>query len=673
MAAAKKASKAAKKAAKKATGKRQVTAAKTKAALAQSAPKKAPKKAAKKAAKKVQRKAMDTMARKNRVLDEVVFEARDLRIHAVRDNGSELPIVKGVDFKVRRGEVVALIGESGSGKTTISLSALGYCKPGLKFAGGEARLLDENIVGKSTEELRPLRGEKVAYLAQSAAATFNPSIKINEQVTEAPVLHGTKTREEADEKALALYHALELPNPETIGDRYPHQVSGGQLQRLMAAMALCGEPDLLVLDEPTTALDVTTQIEVLKAFKSVIKEEGAAAIYVTHDLAVVAQIADHIVVLYNGEIKEAGPVDVIINQPKHPYTQKLMAAIKPLPEAGLGDASSDEHMREAPALEVTNIDAGYGKGADGKPKVMVLKDVNVSIERGKTVGIIGESGCGKSTLARVFAGLLPPTAGTIKLDGNELAPDLRQRSRNELQKVQFVYQMADTALNPRQRISDILGRPIEFYSGLRGKAKQERINELLEMVELPLVFADRYPHELSGGQKQRVNLARALAAEPEVVLCDEVTSALDTIVGANVIELLKNLRKKTGVSYVFISHDLSTVASFADEIVVLYAGKVAEQGPTDQVLSPPYHPYTRLLISSVPETRVGWLEETMQKQEAASGIAGQVTLTDIGCPFYERCPLAIAGTCDTTAPPRRVDHNKHVIECHRELKELGGM
>ncbi len=640
------------------------------AAAKKSAAKKAKAKSAKKTSASTKPKTTSPKTRRD--MDEVVFEARDLKIHAVRDDGSELPIVKGVDFKVRRGEVVALIGESGSGKTTISLSALGYCKPGLKFAGGQALLLGEDVTQKNTEELRPIRGEKVAYLAQSAAATFNPSILINEQVTEAPVQHGTKTREEADAKALALYHALELPNPETIGNRYPHQVSGGQLQRLMAAMALCGEPDLLVLDEPTTALDVTTQIEVLKAFKSVIKDEGAAAIYVTHDLAVVAQIADHIVVLYNGEIKEAGPVDIIINKPKHPYTKRLMAAIKPLPEAGQSEGSSDEHMRDVPALEVKDIDAGYGRNADGSPKVMVLKDVNVSIERGKTVGIIGESGCGKSTLARVFAGLLPPTEGEILLDGNVLAPDLRQRSRDELQKIQFVYQMADTALNPRHRIRDILGRPVEFYSGLKGKAKKNRINELLEMVELPLVFADRFPHELSGGQKQRVNLARALAAEPEVVLCDEVTSALDTIVGANVIELLKSLRQKTGVSYVFISHDLSTVASFADEIVVLYAGRVAEQGPTDQVLSPPYHPYTRLLVSSVPEPRVGWLEDTMKRQESASGISGQVNLTAVGCPFFDRCPLAIPGTCDTTNPPRRVDKNKHVIECHRELTELGG-
>ncbi len=610
------------------------------------------------------------MATNQHTSDDIVFEAKDLKINAVRDDRSELPIVKGVSFKVKRGEVVALIGESGSGKTTISLSALGYCKPGLKFAGGQALLLGEDVTSKSVAELRPIRGEKVAYLAQSAAATFNPSILINEQVTEAPVLHGSKTQEEADKKALALYKALELPDPENIGSRYPHQVSGGQLQRLMAAMALCGDPDLLVLDEPTTALDVTTQIEVLKAFKHVIKEEGAAAIYVTHDLAVVAQIADHIVVLYNGEVKEAGPTDVIINNPVHPYTKRLMAAIKPLPEAGQGETSSDEHLRADAALEVRTVDAGYGRVRNGKPAVQVLRDVNVAIQRGKTVGVIGESGCGKSTLARVMAGLLPPSAGDVLLDGDVLPASIRARSVDQLRKVQFVYQMADTALNPRQRIKDILGRPVEFYGIAKGRDIKKRVDELLELVELPLQFAERYPHELSGGQKQRVNLARALAANPEVVLCDEVTSALDTIVGANVLELLKRLRRELGVSFVFISHDLSTVASFADEVVVLYAGRVAEQGPTDRVLAPPYHPYTRLLISSVPETRIGWLEESAQSKEALSAAQVEVKLTDKGCPFHNRCPMAIEGTCAEIDPPRRIGKNGHVIECHLEFDGL---
>ena len=434
----------------------------------------------------------------------------------------------------------------------------------------------------------------------------------------------------------------------------------------MAAMALCGEPELLVLDEPTTALDVTTQIEVLKAFKAVIKQESAAAIYVTHDLSVVAQIADHIVVLYAGDIQEQGSAQQVINQPTHDYTRRLMDAVRPPPAAGQGEDTTGEHERDVPALQVRNITAGYGKHGHGGGSVKVLRDVNVTIERGHTVGVIGESGCGKSTLARVMSGLLPASEGEVLLDGESLQPDLKKRSRGELQKVQFVFQMADTALNPRQRIDRILGRPLEFYLGLKGAEKRRRIAELLHMVELPQEFAGRYPEELSGGQKQRVNLARALAASPEVLLCDEVISALDSIVGANVIELLKRLRKQTGVSFVFISHDLSTVASFADEIVVLYAGRVVEQGPTEQVLSPPYHPYTRLLIASVPELRVGWLEQTMETQEAKAGIDRVVRLTEIGCPFFDRCPLAIEGTCNRETPPIRALGDGHEIECHRE-------
>lgn len=600
-----------------------------------------------------------------------LLEIDQLQIDARKDDGSLLPIVKGVSFNVNRGEVVALIGESGSGKTTIALSALGYSKPGLEFTGGEVRLEGRDVISMPSEEKRQLRGERVAYLAQSAAATFNPALTIGEQVTESAVLHGHFNQEEATQRAVSLYHALELPDPERLGKRYPHQVSGGQLQRLMAAMALCSKPDLLVLDEPTTALDVTTQIEVLKSFKSVIEQEGSSAIYVTHDLSVVAQIADHIIVLYAGEIQEHGNAGQVINQPSHDYTRRLMAAVRPLPAAGQGDETSGEHRRDAPALEVKNIIAGYGrKQADGTPAITVLRDVHMAIERGHTVGIIGESGCGKSTLARVMSGLLPASKGEVLLDGEALQPDLRKRSRNQLQKIQFVFQMADTALNPRQRIDQILGRPLEFYLGLKGQEKRRRIAELLQMVELPQEFAGRYPEELSGGQKQRVNLARALAASPEVLLCDEVISALDTIVGANIIELLKRLRKQTGVSFVFISHDLSTVASFADEIVVLYAGRVVEQGKTDHVLAPPYHPYTRLLISSVPELRVGWLEETMQTQEAQAGIDRVVKLTDIGCPFFDRCPIAIEDTCDREAPPIRNTGDGHTIDCHRSAEEF---
>lgn len=601
---------------------------------------------------------------------EKLFEVKDLRISATNDDGVEIPIVKGVSFDIHKGEVVALIGESGSGKTTISLASLAYTKPGLHFAGGQALLNGEDVLTMAPLRQREIRGANVAYLAQSAAATFNPAITIGEQVTESAVLHGVLTQEEATKRAVELYHSLELPDADRIGFRYPHQVSGGQLQRLMAAMALCGKPDLMVLDEPTTALDVTTQIEVLKAFKKVIREENSAAIYVTHDLAVVAQVADHIVVLYGGEVMEQGSADQIINNPTHAYTKRLMDAVRPKPVSGMGTEVSGDHDRAIDNLQVEDMTAGYGGIVNGEPKVTILRDINVSVKNGHVVGVIGESGCGKSTLARVMAGMLPPARGKIKLDGELLEGSLLDRKLDELQKVQFVFQMADTALNPKQVIGDIIGRPLEFYHGLSGKEKHAKVAEILDLVELPAEFASRYPMELSGGQKQRINMARSLAANPEVMLCDEVTSALDSIVGANVIKLLTGLRDKTGVSFVFISHDLSTVASFADEIVVLYAGRVVEQGPTDEVLEPPFHPYTRLLISSVPEMRIGWLEDTMKKREMAVGIARGVEITAVGCPFYNRCPMGIEGTCDKRNPPRMLLDNGHEIDCHLTLEQL---
>ncbi len=438
----------------------------------------------------------------------------------------------------------------------------------------------------------------------------------------------------------------------------------------MAAMALVGKPDLLVLDEPTTALDVTTQIEVLKAFKKVIKEEGSAAIYVTHDLAVVAQIADQIVVLYGGVVQEMGSADHIINHATHDYTKRLMSAVGKKPSPDDVAESSDAHVAETPRLSARDVTAGYGPVVNGEPMITVLRKIMVDIERGQAVGVIGESGCGKSTLGRVMAGMLPSAKGSIELDGKTLEPKLENRSLDELHKVQFVFQMADTALNPKQRICEIIGRPLAFYARITGSAQREKVADLLRLVELPVGFIDRFPQELSGGQKQRINLARALAADPEVLLCDEVTSALDSIVSAGVIRLLKGLREKTGVAFVFISHDLSTVASFADRIVVLYAGRVVEQGPTMEVLSPPFHPYTRLLLTSVPELRIGWLEETMQKREMAVGIARGVEITAVGCPFYNRCPIAIEGTCNRDDAPIHEPRPKHFIACHRSMEEL---
>jgi peptide/nickel transport system ATP-binding protein len=600
-----------------------------------------------------------------------LLRIENLRVEAKVGPGRFAPIVREVSFTVVPGEVLALIGESGSGKTTIALSALGYSRPGCRIANGRVFLEDTDVLALDRETLRKLRGRRVSYLAQSAAATFNPALTIGEQVTESTVLHGVMDQEAADARAVDLFRRLDLPEPELLGRRYPHQVSGGQLQRLMAAMALCSRPDLMVLDEPTTALDVTTQIEVLGAFKEIIRDQGTAGIYVTHDLAVVAQIADRILVLRGGDIVELGDTAQVISNPRRQYTRKLMAAIRPPPSVGSDHEGSGEAApRQRPVMTVRNLTAGYGRVRHGKPAVTVLRDVETDLQQRSVLGVIGESGCGKSTLARVAAGLLAPVEGEVQLDAHTLAGRIADRSLEELRRVQIVFQMADVALNPRQRIGDILGRPLELYHRLKGAQRDKRVAELLAMVELPATFASRYPEELSGGQKQRINLARALAANPEVILADEVTSALDTIVGAAVIELLKDLRERLGVSYMFISHDLSTVASFADRIMVLYAGRVVEDGPTRNILDLPSHPYTQLLLSSIPELRQGWLEEVMSSRSALAGIARAVEITDVGCPFYPRCPMAIEGVCDVKPAPYREATPGHRIACHRELAEL---
>jgi len=602
---------------------------------------------------------------------ESLLRVENLRVEAKVAPERYAAIVKDVSFSIAPGEVLALIGESGSGKTTVALSALGYSRPGCRIASGRIFLDGTDVLTLDRETLRKLRGRRVSYLAQSAAATFNPALTIGEQVTESAVLHGVMDREAADARAVDLYRRLDLPDAENLGRRYPHQVSGGQLQRLMAAMALCSGPELMVLDEPTTALDVTTQIEVLGAFKDIIRDQQTAAIYVTHDLAVVAQIADRILVLRGGDVMEIGDTAQILNQPANEYTRKLMAAIRPPPSATGGDLDAeDAAQRQPPVIQVKDVTAGYGRVTNGKPATTVLRDVNATVNDRSVLGVIGESGCGKSTLARVIAGLLPAAKGELFLDDHKLEERLADRSLEELQRVQIVFQMADVALNPRQRIGDIVGRPLELYMGLKGARRDERVAELLAMVELPGSFSSRYPEELSGGQKQRVNLARALAANPDIILADEVTSALDTIVGAAVIDLLKGLRERLGVSYMFISHDLSTVASFADRIMVLYAGRVVEDGPTHSILGLPSHPYTQLLLSSVPELRQGWLEDVMKTRAALAGIARAVEITEVGCPFYPRCPIAIDGVCDTRTAPYREPVPGHRIACHRELTEL---
>lgn len=588
-----------------------------------------------------------------------LVQVSGLRVVARNDDGIDIAIVKGIDFSIGKGEVLALIGESGSGKTTIALSLMGYARSGCRIVGGSVRIDGQQILGLAEPALANLRGRTVAYIAQSAAAAFNPSKTLMDQVIESALIHRTMPRAAAEAKAVGLFRALALPDPERIGARYPHQVSGGQLQRVMAAMAFITDPALVILDEPTTALDVTTQIDVLRAFKDVVRQLGTTAVYVSHDLAVVAQLADRIVVLRNGEIRETGATGAILNTPTHAYTQSLLAAAEPAVRALPAAAGSGK----APLLQIRGLIAGYGApDRNGLPAKRILSDIDLTIERGATVGVIGESGSGKTTLARVIAGMVPAARGEILLDGMPLG--VAGRTREQCRRVQFVFQNADTALNPAHTVGRILARPLAFYHDLNGDAQEKRVMQLLDLVRLPKDVAGRRPGELSGGQKQRINLARALAAKPDLILCDEITSALDTVVAAAILDLMAELRRELSVSYMFISHDISTVRAICDDIVVLYAGNKVEARPRAALAAPPFHPYSHLLISSVPQLRQGWLDDVCGRTAAGLPAIGQPGATLGLCSFLERCSVRIDGVCNRVVPPRQQLDNGGEILCH---------
>ena len=537
----------------------------------------------------------NTFNKKNK--SELLLEMTDIQIDGFADNRWH-KIIKGMNLKLNKGEVLGLIGESGAGKSTMGKAAMGYTQPGCKLVGGSILFDGIDLVNISDQEKRNIWSTKIAYVAQSAAASFNPAHKLIFQTIEAAKKSKINNEKFLIKDAIQLYKTLQLPNSETIGYRYPHQVSGGQLQRIMTAMAISPRPELIIFDEPTTALDVTTQVEVLAAIRDIVDEFNTAAIYITHDLAVVAQMADRIKVLRYGEEVEEAETRNMLSNPKEKYTKSLWS---------VRSLTKPEEKSLDAILSLENVNASYGKSK-------VLFNVSVKIPKGKTIAIVGESGSGKTTLAKVITGLLPQTNGNINYNGKTLPSRLEKRTKEQLRKIQMIFQMPDTAINPRQTVEEIIGRPVEFYHGLKKNERKSRVIELLKMIELDENYLYRFPQELSGGQKQRICIARALAANPELIICDEVTSALDQIVQEEILKLLQKLQKELGVTYIFITHDIATVKAISDEIVVMYQGKVVEQGMKSEILNPPFPDYTNLLLSSVPEMDPNWLSDLLNKR-----------------------------------------------------------
>lgn len=588
-----------------------------------------------------------------------LISVRDLCLTGRRPGGPETPIVSNVSFDVAEGEMLALIGESGSGKTSIALALTGYARAGCRISHGDLQVAGHNVLTMSAGELRSFRGKTIAYIAQNAGAAFNPALPLMEQVIEPALTHHLLPRKEAVEHAIALFEMMALPTPHTIGSRYPHECSGGQLQRIMAAMALITEPEVVIFDEPTTALDVTTQIEVLEAFRVAMRQCGFTGVYVTHDLAIVAQMADRAVVLKNGSVQEEGTTGQILRNPAQLYTQQLVAASQP-------------HLRNhdvlapaKPLLDIRNLVVGYGAPlADGRPTHTIVDNVSLPVCAGETLGIIGESGCGKSTLIRAIAGIQPWSGGTMLFEGQPLAPRIKDRTPQQRQHLQLVAQNADLVLNPSLSVDATLRRVLTFYNE---DASDAAIKRVLDMVRLPATVAGRYPTQLSGGQKQRVNLARALAARPRLVLCDEITAALDTVVAAAILDLMMELKRELGLSWLFVTHDLHALRSVCDHVAVLYSGHCVEFSTAAALNTPPRHPYARKLENSVPEMQPGWLDGVIQQNNLKPNRVPPAPTH--GCSYMPRCPVAVAD-CAHTTPPTWQAPSGTLINCHLGEQDL---
>lgn len=656
-----------------------------------------------------------------------MIKVRNLSIGFTNQAGEVINILRNIDLSLKKGETIGLVGESGSGKSTLALAMMGYLKTGLRVLEGESLFSGTNIFDIDEKYRTEIRGGKLALIPQNAGQSLTPTSKIGKQITESLKLHTSLPRNLWRQRTYELLAQVRLPDPNELISRYPHELSGGQQQRVAVAMALAGEPDVLLLDEPTTGLDVTTQAHILVLLQDLAKETGTAMVYVSHDLGAIAQVCERVAVMYAGELVLEGPARQVLYRPAHPYVQGLLMSIpklkKAIPPASMpgippapGEIKSgcafaprcsivkNRCLEEKPLLETTNTDESvrcfFHSQVAPLPKDISIKrtnfaeaevildldnvaisyakksikeqilgqapdqpatvdSVNLILKQGETLALVGESGSGKSTILRSIAGLKPPSNGLIRYKEESSLDDLvESRSPSLLQNIQLIFQNPDGSLNPRHTVAEILSMPLKLYFGFGGEKLQSRMVALLDQVRMGPHYLTRLPGQLSGGEKQRVAVARAFAAEPKLILCDEVTSALDVSVQAALLGLLLDLKADNDTSYLFVSHDLAVVRTLADRVAVLYMGRICEIGPVDDVYKPPFHPYTKMLLNAVVEP------DPDCKPILESSDAIELSPPRKGCAFQRRCPQSLGEICNLKIPKWQTVHDGHSIRCH---------
>jgi peptide/nickel transport system ATP-binding protein len=672
-------------------------------------------------------------------MSDCLVDINDLTIGYYTQRKTLVHVLQGVNLQIKPGETLGLVGESGCGKSTLGQAMMGYLRSGSQVLGGSVQFADHEMFSLTGRQLESIRGRQIALIPQNAGDALTPTMRVGAQVIEAIELNADLSGEAAKKRMVELLGQVRLPHPEVMADRYPHELSGGQQQRAVVAMALAAEPEMLILDEPTTGLDVTTQAHILNLLRDIVSEMGTAMMYISHDLGVIARVSDRVALMYAGEIVEDTNVAEMFTSPAHPYARGLLESIPRLTLAGIPNSmpgqppipgtlpgcsfaprcsfasdictSEPPELRSIPgsphlvrcynwedvlatdfsqelqqvfhtikhttldetAIELSEVEISYYQPkfsdrirSEPEPPATV-SDVTLSVKRGETLALVGESGSGKTTIVRTIAGLLPAKGGQIRFEDCDLTVEVDHRSMETCKNVQLIFQNPDASLNPRQNVAEILDQPLVLYfPKMTRDERRARQIELLERVRLDGRYRLRYPGQMSGGEKQRVAIARAFAADPEVVLCDEVTSALDVSVQAAVLDLLADLQRERNTTYIFIAHDLAVVRAIADRVAVLYQGRLCEIGTVDQIYSPPYHPYTETLLGAV------LVPDPDQEPQLLASDTPELAPPAQGCSFQRRCPYCIGDICTAKSPPWQspASADGHQICCHIPVDEL---